>query len=792
MSTRYVKTILPKKSLIIYNNIYYEIENIKGKKYALRRIESEIVENRYREIEQFDCEIRTIPLKTQKYIKKFNKFRESYNKTIEYLNKYKNSHTKKMYEGIELNVMLKLIDIQCGITERHLTDIQFYLKKTLDHTLEIYYLFKNPFNFIREDKQLISYTIADKICNHLDIQIPFEEKCKKWSYYHIIHKYNSFYVEPTLFYNDFKDLCNKNAKQYTEFIEIINNSIITKNIDGKSFVTTKYLYDFEKKLTKKLIDLYSNNFTNVDITLIDCYISKFEKYMSEKNNIPYTLDHEQKNAVKNILTHSFSVVTGFPGTGKSSIIQCVLFVTKLLNNEDIIQTNSDEYDTNSIDYSEYSSDDDSVDNDNCGDKNTSVVSKENLESKENIKTTLFVNSHVSIMSPTGLAYINIQNKCYYNNNVSLFNPKISGTCHKTLYNTFPYIQSKINRESIKKHKYHQDYKYDNNDDDIIYIPKTIIVDEVSMMDILMFDELINYCDKFNAQLILVGDHNQLPSIGPGCVLNSIIEVSNEYDLFNITTLVKIKRQECGSLLTNIVKMEKNILTKNDFVDDTMILMNISDFIDKDGIINKEQIYNLIETNNLNKDNCKFLSYFNGENEKSRSHPTNVLDLNNMLQTKFNENNIKLDARPFDKFNFKIGDIVIRTENETSEKGFRANGEQAIIKDYDAEFVYIQYLGNTNEDDVNIDIDRFYNEFKLAYALTVHKSQGSQYKNIVIFIEPNSKVWDKPALYTAISRAEERCFIIADYNEFLKVQRNIKNSKKPTLFLKEIETMYHIE
>ena len=85
-----------------------------------------------------------------------------------------------------------------------------------------------------------------------------------------------------------------------------------------------------------------------------------------------------------------------------------------------------------------------------------------------------------------------------------------------------------------------------------------------------------------------------------------------------------------------------------------------------------------------------------------------------------------------------------------------------------------------------------NEFKLAYALTVHKSQGSQYDNVVAFIEPNSKVWDKPAIYTAISRAKHKCLIIADYNEFLKVQKNIKNSKKPTLFLKEIETIYHTE
>lgn len=63
MSTRYVKEILPKQSLIIYNNIYYEIEKIINKQYTIRRIESEIITDSFKYIDQFDCEIRTIPLK---------------------------------------------------------------------------------------------------------------------------------------------------------------------------------------------------------------------------------------------------------------------------------------------------------------------------------------------------------------------------------------------------------------------------------------------------------------------------------------------------------------------------------------------------------------------------------------------------------------------------------------------------------------------------------------------------------------------------------------------------------
>lgn len=507
--------------------------------------------------------------------------------------------------------------------------------------------------------------------------------------------------------------------------------------------------------------------------------------MSNQSKKIYTLDIEQKNAVKNILKNKFSIVTGFPGTGKSSIIQCVLFIFKLIKNEDIITINEYKNDSSSMDDSEHSSEDD---NDKINIKTDIITDKiETTVDTEFIETTLFINSDVSIMSPTGLAYSNIKKKCSYksddNKYINLFNPKISGTCHKTLYNTFPHILSKIEKKDRKQMN-------EDDDDDIIYIPKITIVDEVSMMDIFMFNELIQYCKKFSIHLIIVGDHNQLPSIGPGCVLNSIIETNKEYNLFSITNLVKIKRQDEGSLLKNIIKMERFGLTKEDFVDDTMIFINITEFINTNNTINHEKLYDLIEQHKLTKDNCKFLSYFNGENERSIIHPTNVLELNNILQQKFNEKGTRLYKRSFNNINFRIGDIIIRTENETTEKGFRANGEQAIIINYDEESIHIRYVDNTDVEQISS--DKFYNEFKMAYALTVHKSQGSQYENIVVFIEPNSYVWDKPALYTAVSRAEEKCLIIADYYEFLKVQKNIKNSKKPTLFLKEIEDMYQIE
>jgi exodeoxyribonuclease V alpha subunit len=762
MTTKYVKQILPKDSIIIHNNIYYEINTISREHYHVKNINHEIVSSII-QIRHFDCEIVTLPTKTQTKIKQFNEFRTKYNNTIDYLNKYKCMGSSR-YHLLDFTTMMRIINIECGITIRHLYGIMIYLKKTQDKTLQIYNIFENPFNFIKEEKQLISYLIAEKICCELNITILFEIKCEKWSFYHIIHKYNSFYVNEKMFYDDFKQLCEKNEKKYTDYINIIKSVTIKKYIDNKCYVTTQYLYDYEKKLTSTLIDFYSNKNTNINSNLIDTYIGLFEKYMTKTMCNQYVLDKEQKIAVKNALTNNLSIITGFPGTGKSSIVQCILYVLKLIN---------EKHDNIFEDEEEENEDEDEKED----------------EEEENSTNKIFDNSNVSIMSPTGLAFVNIQKKCSYiknGKNVYLFNPKISGTCHKILYNIFPNIESNIFKQANKKH---YDDDHDHDDDSIIYIPKIIIVDEFSMMDIFMFKELIDYCIKFEVHLILIGDHNQLPSIGPGCILNSFIETNKEYELFSISNLTKIKRQEKGSLLKNIIKMTKVGLNKDDFIDDTMQFIDISLFLNKCNTIDNEKLMEFINSQNLNKDNCKFLSYFNGENNKSKTHPTNVLELNKILQNKFNPEGLQLDKRLFDTFSYKINDIIIRIENNTTDNVFRANGEQAVIKRFDKDNVYIKYLDGTDEE--TICLDRFYNEFKLAYALTVHKSQGSEYKYIVIFVESNSYVWDKPALYTAISRAQDKCFIIADYTEFLKIQKNNKNSKKPTLFLKEIEKMYDI-
>ena len=137
----------------------------------------------------------------------------------------------------------------------------------------------------------------------------------------------------------------------------------------------------------------------------------------------------------------------------------------------------------------------------------------------------------------------------------------------------------------------------------------------------------------------------------------------------------------------------------------------------------------------------------------------------------------------------MGDIVIRTDNDYTGDDIKANGEQSVVRSYDyhADLVILEKIGEKGVEE-KIDIQTLYSDFNLAYALTVHKSQGSQYDNVVVMIDKNNRTWDKCALYTAVSRAKDCCFVVSKEKDFMTAQRSMKNlTDKISLFMKISDT-----
>ena len=128
-----------------------------------------------------------------------------------------------------------------------------------------------------------------------------------------------------------------------------------------------------------------------------------------------------------------------------------------------------------------------------------------------------------------------------------------------------------------------------------------------------------------------------------------------------------------------------------------------------------------------------------------------------------------------------GDYI---ETTTLKMEYRANGDEAriISCDYEEDIVDIQYLEDGDTEFTNkITISELHELYVLSNALTVHKSQGSQYKNIIFMMGTSFRL-TKKLLFTAISRAQEKCFIISEPTELVTAQ--LQNSSNISLFLRE--------
>lgn len=774
-----------KSELIKYKNIYYVIENISLYNnlpiYHLNYVSSTVNESKKKFVLQINCndkDIINIDKKKQERTISYLKFIDRYNSSINYLRK-KLGLLGLAFEFIDYKTADKDMDNlfnRCKLRINQLNIINNTMKKCHDFNIQIKFIEINPFNFITQDFQLITFEKAEKICYEYTLVIDFKTKLEKWTYDMFLRGHKTFYLPKWLYDKEMKKFCINRQENHIKYINFIKTIIIEKKINNEMYITTNYLLGIEKEMTDLMITLFDKDMYDISddiiIELINMYEERKRKGIKSRT---FDLEPEQKKSVINSVKNKLSIITGPPGTGKTEILKCINFVLfELYKRENPLEN----IDINSVSYDE----EDEDENENEEDENE--VADEEYESykygsfsnisdidicfdcdKNNNK---YINPNtIGLLAPTGLAFINMnraQEAKHYNN-------KISGTCHRLLYHIIP---------NIKKHKNSKDCDCKDKCKFKMNI-KLIELDEASMLDTFVLYDLLKVCKYFNSRLILLGDVEQLPSIGPGKILNQLIES----EVFTVTKLTIIKRQTAGALVNNILKMSKEIVQLTDFMDDTMVLLNIDNYIvNKE--INKDVIEVLIRNYNLNKDETKFITGFGTEKKIF-----NTTDINNLLQNIFNPENIdfEYDKIPSNNkydnsFIFRVKDKIIRTENDYSSEKMRANGEEAEILDFDGSKVTIQYSDSENKPE-KIGINELYENFMLNYCSTVHKSQGSQYDNVVFFIEPDQTFTDKKSIYTAISRAKYRCFVISRQNDFINLQKISKKlDLKVSLFMKE--------
>jgi energy-coupling factor transporter ATP-binding protein EcfA2 len=741
-------------SLFDYDKKTYQVVDVileSNNTVKYRVIQFDPPTNQPRLINMDDYNIVPITKELQVKIKKTRDYCDRYNLAIDQINKkMEKNHLPGDFADITVSSLMNILK-KSNLKIKNIENLPMYLKTTKSNTLEIANILKFPFDFIRADLQVISYEKAAKICDDLGITVSFELKCEKWSY-DLMHKRNTFYLPSRDFYKYFEDFCRLEYHNNREYLDLMNEFVVNKTINGKLYKTTQYFLDFEKSMTDNMMETFYDKLYNILEPTINHFIDAFEK------NTGVTLSLQQRTAVVNSIKYKFYIINGLPGTGKSTIVQCILFVLKKLDPLSNICCEG-----NGVVYSD-------------GDDGETTISDMSGERIAYDKKCKFPQSkNISILAPTGLAYSGLKNKCESDtkSKTATFNKTISGTCHRAVYLQFPKILTVINKKK-------NGYVLTESEKELVDIyPELIIIDEFSMIDSFMFKEIIDWCKRFKCRLLILGDENQLPSIGPGCNLKNIIECR----LFPQSKLTEIKRQT-GVLMNNIKKMTTEKITRDDFTDATMKLLDTDHFVDEDsGKINKRAIINLIQNEQLDKNKTKFITYF-----KDEKFTFNVTDLNNILQSIYNpiseeSTTIHSKSKYKEKFQFRVNDVIIRIENDYSTGDIRANGEQCHITGFYRDKVILKPI--EEKTDYTVSVEDLYDCFNLAYALTVHKSQGSQYDNVVVLIDKNQKIWDKSALYTAVSRSKTKCIGISKESEFEQIQTNMRNiTDKISLFMIE--------
>ena len=445
------------------------------------------------------------------------------------------------------------------------------------------------------------------------------------------------------------------AEEYLKYIDSL--ALKAKIVLFNEYITLSEFYNTEKSI---LIDI--NRINDIKNTIksdkIDTYISEYEKINS------ITFNNDQKEAIKGAILNNFFIITGGPGTGKTTIIKAIVMILK-----DILDLNHDD---------------------------------------------------IALLAPTGRA-----------------SKRMAESVGAPAYTIHKFLKWNKETESFLIDEYNKSHE------------KIVIVDESSMIDIFLFSSLLKGL-KLNVKLILVGDANQLPSIGPGDLLNDLLQINNIKKKY-LNTIYRVKEGSYITYLANDIKNRKHFDKFPTNYSDFKFIASYDDNIKQ----SFKEIVNKAVEKGISSENFQVLApMYKGLN--------GIDSLNSMMAEIFNPNAEKFIIG--DKY-YRINDKVIQLVNDVDNNVY--NGDIGYIKDIyyiDKKLIVeIDYSGNIVEYK-NGEFDKF----NLAYAVSIHKSQGSEYANVVIILASSfNRMFYNKLIYTAVTRAKSSLIILGSIDSLNK-------------------------
>ena len=311
----------------------------------------------------------------------------------------------------------------------------------------------------------------------------------------------------------------------------------------------------------------------------------------------------------------------------------------------------------------------------------------------------------------------------------------------------------------------------------------IIIDEMSMVDLPLMHALLQaVC--VGTRLILVGDRNQLPSVGPGSVLKDMIES----ECFPVVKLEKIFRQaEQSDIVVNAHKINRG---------EYIILDNKS----MDFFFLKRQDANTIISVILTLIQKKLPKFVQAEPEEiqvltpMKKGLLGVERLNQILQRYLNPESPKKEEKEYGDKKFRVGDKVMQIKNNYQIE-WEIRSRQGMLIDkgagiFNGDMGKVHSISNYEEtltveyDDhrlVTYSFDML-DELELAYAITIHKAQGSEYPAVIIpLLQGPRQLYNRNLIYTAVTRARKCVTLVGSDQVFYDmVENNVEQNRNTTL------------
>lgn len=467
------------------------------------------------------------------------------------------------------------------------------------------------------------------------------------------------------------------TEPFDDILATLSNEgqIVETSKKGMAIVALKKFYNQESSVAKKLSYLNHNSFEKTTDFSKD--IELFEKI----NNI--TFHSEQVNAIKTALSSGVCVITGGPGTGKTTIIKCILTILD----------------------------------------------------QQKMSTLL--------LAPTGRA----------SKRMSDATGRDASTIHRAL-----------SRDFVTQKFYYNDKNPLAHD--------AIIIDEFSMVDISLAHYLFSAI-KRDAKVIMVGDKDQLPSVGPGNVLADIISS----EVIKVAQLTQIFRQDENSLIiSNAHKINAGEMPEID--------NSSKDFFFETKIENSEIAESIVGL--VSERLPKFLDIPPTSIQvlaPLKNGACGVESINHLLQDKLNPPRLNKNELQSGSTTFREGDKVMQTVNNynlewtqmseyesASGKGI-FNGDMGYITSINRSSGEVSVMFENNKICVYPRSDL--NQLTLAYAITIHKSQGSEFDAVVIpSITGPSIILNRNLIYTAVTRAK-KAVILVGQKQYLQKMINTK-------------------